>query len=261
LTFVVGFFGMHVDTFENVVSIKWYFIAVVPLMLLILILWYALKHALIVRHQTPYQRGVYEHLFHDLAVAHPLLWSRGGPRHHIQPVGLFSKLKWRLLRNWFDPKKTLKLTLKDPDEETGDSGLGAWARFKRMLARRWLGSIRVDRRFSDTDVELGEVEGAVTELLAQTTPAGFVDQKKASFPVASVTMANLQKLSPPLRGRSRSRGRGRRGSSVRHSSSGGSSWVMVEERDLDDELEDAGPWQRGIRRSIDEVMGVVGRLV
>jgi Mg2+ and Co2+ transporter CorA len=35
MTFLVGFFGMNVDTFENNPSIKWYFVAMGPLVKLL----------------------------------------------------------------------------------------------------------------------------------------------------------------------------------------------------------------------------------
>lgn len=44
LTFLVGFFGMNVDTFKQSPSLKWYFVSVVPLMMLILLAWLATKH-------------------------------------------------------------------------------------------------------------------------------------------------------------------------------------------------------------------------
>ena len=127
---------MNVDTFQNDPSIKWYFIAAVPLMMLVLLLWYFLKHALASRHQTPYQRGVYEHLYHDLAQQNPQLWSRAGPRRGVQPTGFYSRLRWYLLQRWFDPRRTISKPPADPDEDVGGSGLGSWARFKRTLARK-----------------------------------------------------------------------------------------------------------------------------
>ena len=44
LTFLVGFFGMNVDTFQQNPSLKWYFISVVPLMVIILLAWLTTKH-------------------------------------------------------------------------------------------------------------------------------------------------------------------------------------------------------------------------
>lgn len=44
LTFLVGFFGMNVDTFQQNPSLKWYFISAVPLMIIILLAWLTTKH-------------------------------------------------------------------------------------------------------------------------------------------------------------------------------------------------------------------------
>lgn len=72
LTFLVGFFGMHVDTFASDISIKWYFVAAAPMMTFVLILWYTIKHFL-ARNKTPYYRGIYENMFHEMATAYPLV--------------------------------------------------------------------------------------------------------------------------------------------------------------------------------------------
>lgn len=263
LTFIVGFFGMNVDAFAGDPSIKWYFIAAVPLMLLVLILWYMLKHALAARHQTPYQRGVYESMFHDLAVAHPDLWSRTGPRRHIQPISFFDRLRWRLLQRWFDPKRTVNKPPADPDEDVGGSGLGSYARFKRMLARRWLGTIRARRRNSlgDSEAGLGLMDASALEsLVAASTPVMAAESPE----IRSVTRANLERLSPSRPGGMGARGRSNspRSSGGLHgqrpSSSGGSSGVMVDERDIRESLEAiAGlesPVYRGVRRSIDGIV-------
>ena len=41
------------------------------MLVFVLCAWYLLKHFIAARRQTPYQRGIYEHLFYDLAVAYP----------------------------------------------------------------------------------------------------------------------------------------------------------------------------------------------
>ena len=43
LTFLVGFFGMNVDTFQQNPSLKWYFVAAVPLMVFVLCAWLATR--------------------------------------------------------------------------------------------------------------------------------------------------------------------------------------------------------------------------
>lgn len=43
LTFLVGFFGMNVDTFQQNPSLKWYFVTAVPLMVFVLLAWLATR--------------------------------------------------------------------------------------------------------------------------------------------------------------------------------------------------------------------------
>ncbi|KAL9030471.1 MAG: hypothetical protein Q9196_001415 [Gyalolechia fulgens] len=132
LTFIGTFFGMNVDTFSNNPSIKWYFATTIPLMLLVLLLWYIVKHFLARRRQTPYTRGLYESLYRDLATSYPSLWSRSGPRPLIRPQGMTGRIKWSLILYWNRPEKTVR-----PDVDPDEDGLGAWARCKRILTRRW----------------------------------------------------------------------------------------------------------------------------
>lgn len=198
LTFIVGFFGMNVDTFANNPSIKWYFVAAVPMMLLVLVLWYVIKHFLARRRQTPYQRGIYENLFHELATEHPALWSRSGPREFIRPQSLMDRFKWRLVLYWNMPGKTIRAGPVDEDSEF--DGLGAWARLKRTLTRRWTSQIRSLGK-SNLNVSAPLLEeggdasavssglGEVTELLtlpatenAQRLPGGML---KVPLPAAS----------------------------------------------------------------------------
>lgn len=198
LTFIVGFFGMNVDIFANNPSIKWYFVVAVPMMLLVLIFWYVIKHFLARRRQTPYQRGIYENLFHELATTYPSLWSRSGPRNIIRPQSMMDRFKWRLILYWNMPGKTIKAGPVDEDSEF--DGLGAWARLKRSLTRRWTSQIRNIGRSNlyasatmleeggDANVVSSGI-GEVTELLAlpatenaQNLPGGML---KVSLPPAS----------------------------------------------------------------------------
>lgn len=158
LTFIGTFFGMNVDTFSNDPSIKWYFAATIPLMLLVLILWYIVKHALARRHQTPYTRGMYESLYRDLANNYPSLWSRGGPRQFIRPQGMMGRLKWNLILYWNRPEKTVR-----PDFDPDEDDLGAWARCKRSLTRRWTWQLRSTAPvgISSSSLEEGSADGLV----------------------------------------------------------------------------------------------------
>ena len=135
LTFIVGFFGMNVDTFSKNPSIKWYFVSVFPMMLAVLISWYVLKHYLEQARQTPYSRGVYEHLFHELATNYPLLWSRAGPRSYVTPRSRVARWKWWLILRWSTPDRTIKAG--SLDEEDQFDGLGTWSRLKRHWLRSW----------------------------------------------------------------------------------------------------------------------------
>ncbi|KAI9827078.1 MAG: hypothetical protein M1826_006442 [Phylliscum demangeonii] len=145
LTFIVGFFGMQVDLFDRRPSIKWYFVTAVPFMLTVIIVLFAFKNYRARRQQTPYQRGVYEHLFQDLSNTYPRLWSRGGPRTKVVPRGIMNRLKWRLISYWADPDKTINRGTPD-DEDDIDDILGSVSRLKRYWMRQWTGQIDSRRR-------------------------------------------------------------------------------------------------------------------
>lgn len=139
LTFIVGFFGMNVDTFSENPSIKWYFLTAIPMMALVFILWFTTKTFLARQRQTPYQRGIYENLFFNLSTTYPQLWSRSGPLPSVRPRGFFNRLKWRLVLYWNTPEKTTRAG--PTGEDSGFDGLGAWSRLKRTLTHRWTSEI------------------------------------------------------------------------------------------------------------------------
>ncbi|KAL8802479.1 MAG: hypothetical protein Q9182_003787 [Xanthomendoza sp. 2 TL-2023] len=238
LTFIGTFFGMNVDTFSNDPSIKWYFAATVPLMTLVLILWYIIKHVLARRRQSPYQRGVYEHLFHDLADSYPTLWSREGPRKFIRPQGMMGRLKWNLILYWNQAEKTVRSGTPDPDSD--DDDLGAWARCKRTLTRRWTSQLRgaAPVGVSSSGLEegsaddLGVISGGVsglTELLAlpatehaENLPGGML-----SLPLSPGSQARRQRASPRRSSLERPSRPTSKGSSM-----GRDSGVLIEEEAL-----------------------------
>jgi len=134
---------MNVDIFQSdpgYPSIRYYFASAVPMMVITLLGWYFIKHSLARRRQTPYQRGIYEHLFSELASAYPGLWSRTGPNESVEPGTTMDRLKWYLVTLWNDPAKTVSAGAGDADAEYND--LGAWSRFKRSLTRRWTSQLR-----------------------------------------------------------------------------------------------------------------------
>ncbi|KAG0643438.1 hypothetical protein HOY80DRAFT_1007433 [Tuber brumale] len=144
LTFIVGFFGMSVDTFADSPSIKWYFIVAVPFMVAVFISWYLLKHWLTRHRQSPHERGIYEALYADLHNRRPELWSRAGPCNYVRPKGRVSKIKWWLMLRWMSPKRLLP-----PRPPAGqilaDEPIGAYNRLKRYLVRKWTPEIEVIR--------------------------------------------------------------------------------------------------------------------
>lgn len=236
LTFVSGFFGMNVDTFQGNPSIKWWFIATVPLFAVVLIAWYFAKHTLASQHQNPLRRGVYESLYHDLAEKHPNLWTRRGPKEGIVPVGWWGGVKWSLMKRWFDSEKTI--TSKDYDP--ADEELGVISRIKKHLAKRWLDTLLVmpaplfTQPADGEAVIVAEDPGAVGELLQLTTPIAIADADPtaASRMRDRFTLSRLRSLSP-------SRSDGGKPGSGRTSADGGSG-VMIEEKSEDERSGDEG---------------------
>jgi hypothetical protein len=243
LTFTVGFFGMNVSTFAENPPLKWWFIVSIPVLAVVLILWYAVKHNLATQRQNPMRRGVYEALYHELATAQPSLWSRSGPRDDVVPVGWWAGLKWQLITRWFGEDKVKLGKTVDGVEDFGVIG-----RVRRALVRRWLGELAVmplpqqssssssgkpgdsDERSSSRSSVRSEVQsftiqpfdgkekGAVAELARVATPVALAD----ADPTAASRLQRggrgdrVGSLSP----------QGRRGSAT--SSDGGG--VMVEEK-------------------------------
>ncbi|KAF7506013.1 hypothetical protein GJ744_012360 [Endocarpon pusillum] len=198
LTFMVGFFGMNVNTFANDPSIKWYFVVSVPFMLLVLAAWYITKHVLARQRQTPYQRGIYESFFHDLAVTYPILWSRVGPRDYIVPRTRLDRWKWWLIKRWTRPERTIKAGQANADA-AGPDHLSRWSKCKRYLIRKWTGEITTfmtkiaDQQLldgdDDTDLEQGQGNVIVDGLLGATEMLTVPGQ-----PIASAALERLEQL-------------------------------------------------------------------
>lgn len=241
LTFIVGLFGMNVDTFADNPSIGWYFLVAVILMIFVLLLWYCVKHSLQRSRQTPFQRGLYESLFNDLENEYPQFWTSTGAVESVEPEGFWGRMKWRLIKRWFSRERTIDKRLYSalaPDDQRSE--LGAWAAFKQQLLLRWLGEIRVSQRQTDA-LELAEVGGSsgseahyemesVNELAKHSTPLAVAEAQPTA--VAPMSTYGLRPLTPEERRQSlTSEGR---------PSSRGSSGIMIEERNLSDSESDAG---------------------
>ncbi len=198
LTFMVGFFGMNVNTFANDPSIKWYFIVSVPFMLLVLAAWYITKHVIARQRQTPYQRGIYESFFHDLAVNYPSLWSRVGPRDYVVPCTRRGRIKWWLIKRWTRPERTIKAGQANA-ELAGPDDLSRWSKCKRYLVRKWTGEITTfqiktaDQQLldgdDDTDLEQGQGHVVEHSLFGATEMLTVPGQ-----PVASAALERLEQL-------------------------------------------------------------------
>ncbi|KAI4644198.1 hypothetical protein J4E93_006098 [Alternaria ventricosa] len=137
---------MNVSTFSENPPLKWWFIVSIPVLVVVLILWYGVKHNLATQRQNPMRRGVYEALYHELATAQPSLWTRSGPRDDVVPVGWWAGFKWRLITRWFGEEKVRPGRNVDGSGNatgTGGEDFGVVGRCRRALARRWLGELAV----------------------------------------------------------------------------------------------------------------------
>lgn len=204
LTFMVSFFGMNVATFSDPLpGLGWWFLAATILMLFVLALWYCVKHSLQRSRQTPYQRGLYEHLFATLRDAYPQIWSSRGAIPTVAPKGLLNRLKWRLIRTWFAPKKTVDRRLYSSLAPEGsgddDADIGAWARVKRLLLKRWLPGILADTQSTKDDgdpISLAEIGGLpFPQQLSSTSHNTFPDTQTQT---QTQTLAHLAQTSTPL---------------------------------------------------------------
>ncbi|KAK4556046.1 hypothetical protein LTR86_006742 [Recurvomyces mirabilis] len=277
LTFMVGVFGMNVTWFNPPTNVLWWFVSCIVLMLFVLVLWYCVKHSLQRRRQTPYQRGLYEHLFTELEDEYPLLWSGSGAAEDIEPQGLVSRLKWRLLKQWFAPEKTInKKVYSSLSPDGDDAELGSWARTKRYLLRRWLPGIRRSQipnpgntlamaelgRTSRTSIHGTRSEPtAIHELAKSSTPLAIAEAEPSAL--QQISTLGLRPLSLTERRTSvgssigmnfGASGGGRRHSSEERPSSRGSSGIMIEERNFSDSESEAegGAAAHSVHLHIDE---------
>ena len=200
------------------------------MMVFVLVLWYIVKHFLASRRQTPYQRGIYEQFFYQLANAYPQLWTRSGPDDNVRPDGLLDRLKWDLVTLWNDPAKTIGKG--DQDEAYDD--LGAVARLKRTHTRQWTSQIRVSERGSEesiTKLEAGDSSGSTmvqeskpqpqpTALFMRTSATGDLPGGMVEVPDAVPASAFIRKQNVVSRPSSAEDGR---------TSSNRNSGIMVEE--------------------------------
>lgn len=147
LTFISSFFGMNVDILANNPALRYYFASAIPMMVIVIIMYFIFKNYLAIDSQGPYQRGIWEENFHRLAIAYPQLWSRLGPRGGIHPRNSLDRLKWGLIQFWNQPQKTIHMRSQDPQWDD----LGMWTKCKRNLTARWTAQIRTFTTDGDSD--------------------------------------------------------------------------------------------------------------
>lgn len=206
-------------------------------------MWYCVKHSLQRSRQTPYQRGMYEALYSKLEDQYPSLWTSTGAVEDIEPVGFYNRIKWRLLKRWFSPEKTVRKQMYSslaPDDAATE--LGAWADLKRRLLLRWLSQLQHAKRTTDDSIALEEgvaklstsdYDGdAISELVKFSTPAAVAEAEPSA--VVPMSTYGLRPLHAVERHTVRT--------SEDRPSSRGSSGIMFEERALssDSESEAAG---------------------
>ena len=227
---------MNVDTFSGDPSVKWFFITAAPLMVIVFLSWYILKHQIAGSRQTPYTRGIYERMFHDLATAYPLLWSRGGPRKYVVPRNKWQRFHWSLIRRWNEPERTIR-NAADAESNGQLDGLGTVARLKRDLTKRWTAEIdktaalRVDPGRYEEGAGEAVKEGLeeVNELLRVPAVTGVRHRNADSLMVPADLNRRLQMAAEINRGAMESPTR----PSSAESSGGRNSGIMVEEQKAD----------------------------
>ena len=172
-------------------------------MLIVILIWYYVKHFLATRNQIPYQRGMYERLFRELTSEHPNLWSRFGPRQDIVPSGFIGKIKWTLLNEWFNAERTVgrPATVNGgvggggSNDGGEDNGLDMFTMIQRTLVRRWLRNIKPAKHDASSTIELGN--GSTTTSIVELGN-GSTTNHIVELGNGSTTTTELARLSPPL---------------------------------------------------------------
>lgn len=208
-----------------------------------------MKHSLQRSRQTPYQRGLYENLFLYLEETYPQLWTSSGAADDVEPPGLVDGIKWRLLKRWFAPERTINKKLYSslaPDGDTTE--LGTLDNVKRNLLLRWLPKFR-PVPVGDS-LELAEAgppradirleADAIKTLAKMSMPVAVADaEPSAAAPISTLGLSPLNL-----------KGRASRRTSEERPGSRGSSGLMVEERNLSDSDSDVrdGSSEHELRR-------------
>jgi hypothetical protein len=214
-------------------------------MIIVLISVTLLKSMVDLRREDPLRRSAYESINTQFAINRPDLWSRAGPRTYVEAKGYLSRLKWRLVRHWFEPNRTIA---RKPLYDINDMGLTA--RLKHSVAKYWLKEINIDPSTNPLrEAEFGEAGlngdlGAVFELIGVATPIAMAD---GDPDIAIQVGEPLRKELISRRSRSSRSSSGSGSRPVIRTNSPSSQGVMVEEEDDDGESPppDDLDWERG----------------
>ena len=249
LNYSTSFFGMNVDIFQNNPELKWYFISSVPLLVMVFITYWILKHLLVQNRQTPYSRGIYERFFYELSERYPRLWSRIGPRTQIKFMNFWQRLQWHLIQKWNVADKTIANPAGTEDNQY--DGLGTWQHWKKVMTRRWTAELNI---MSTIKLEPeAQAPYVLSEKYAPPTAVATLDQvicetnindynlKPAIPPSQPQTLLAIPNVQNPVTTRGGGSPRTNRFSMLSTSSrerrgshdSQGSSGVMVEEQNED----------------------------
>ena len=157
-------------------------------MVAVIFCWWITKHVVHSQLQDFNRRSVYSNLFSSLSLAYPNLWTPTGPRSSIFPQTFTSRIKWRLIRVWANPYRTIYAGLL-----ASDDGLGTLSRLRRSWMQLWTEQLAQELRYpkagseSSSTLELGtENDGlimqsidAATNLLTVPGTTGIVDASKS----------------------------------------------------------------------------------
>lgn len=169
---------MNVDTFEGNPSLKYYFIVSVSFMLFVIVGWYAVKHLLRFKSQVLPKKGIYESFYNEMSDSSPAFWSRYGPRDYILPKGRVDRVKWKLVRRWAAPERTINREVDKKNDIDPANDLGTMNRFRRYLMRRWTSQLEETARNKKTiSLEDGDIsndgksehQSVIAEALAEAT--------------------------------------------------------------------------------------------
>ena len=177
---LIAFFGMNVNILADNPSIQWFFVSAVPFFIVVIMLWWGLKHFFAASRDMPIQRGAFEQLFTEMQNRRPEVWTRSGPREYVQPKTMLGQWKWRLILRW-----TTGEALPQP-AQPDDEPIGGWNRVKRHLIRKWTNELVLVGDGAGED----DLEAKKTSFEPEKDHAIPILKKSASVPAPKVTIGD-----------------------------------------------------------------------